>query len=548
MSTAPARILPVGDAALTVELGRALDPAVNVRVRSLDEALRTRPFPGLLESVPAFASLLVVYDPARCSFADARAHLDRLRDAPASAPAPGALHIVPTAYGGAHGPDLEEVARRCGLSEADVIARHSAAEYTAFFVGFLPGFAYLGTVAPELQMPRRASPRPRVPAGSVAVAGPLTGVYPFASPGGWNLIGRTARVLFDPLAETPALIRPGDRVRFAPSEARPDGEVVRDSEARPRPQPSAATPPAIEVVEGGLLTTVQDEGRRGHRRLGVPWCGALDGDAARAANRALGNPLGAATLECTASGPALRFLATTRFAVAGADMGAVLERADLGAWPVPSGCAVVARAGNVLALRERKAGLRAYLAFAGGIDVPDVLGSRATDLVAGFGGLEGRALRAGDVLGLGRPSSPPAEVSDADTLSPPAAPLVVRVIAGPQDDMFTEDARSRLEDGSYEVGPLSDRTGCRLAGPPLAHAGPGEILTDGMVPGCIQVPPDGQPIVMMGDGPTTGGYPKIATVVRADLGRLGQLAPGDRLRFRVVTVEEAQRAARFEIS
>jgi KipI family sensor histidine kinase inhibitor len=538
----PLRILPVGDAALTVELGRALDPAVNARVRALDDALRARPFPGLRESVPAFASLLAVYDPARCSFADARAHLDDLRDGAASAPPARALHVLPTAYGGAHGPDLAEVARRCRLSEAEVIARHCAAEYTAFFVGFLPGFAYLGPVAPELEMPRRASPRARVPAGSVAVAGPLTGVYPFASPGGWNLIGRTARVLFDPLAETPALIRPGDRVRFTVSEA------ALDAGARPGPRIAPASTAVLEVLEGGLLTTVQDEGRRGHRRLGVPWCGALDGDAARAANRALGNPLGAATLECTASGPSLRFLTTTRFAVAGADLGAVLERADLGPWPVPRGRPVVARAGNVLSMRDRRAGMRAYVAVADGIDVPAVLGSRATDLTAGFGGLDGRALRAGDLLCQGRTSPPAAEAPDADTPSPPAAPLVVRVVAGPQDDMFEDEARARLEDETYEIGPLSDRTGCRLVGPALPHRGRGEILTDGMVPGCIQVPPDGQPIILMGDGPTTGGYPKIATVVTADLGRLGQLASGDRLRFRVVTVEEAQRTARARIS
>lgn len=268
----------------------------------------------------------------------------------------------------------------------------------------------------------------------------------------------------------------------------------------------------------------------------------MDPEAAREANRAVGNVDGAATLECTAAGPALRFLGTTRFAVKGADLGAVLERADLGRWPVPVGPAVVARAGNVLSLAERRSGLRAYIAFAGGIDVPLVLGSRATDLAAGFGGLDGRALRAGDVLSIARSPAPAAEFA-AGPLDSTAEPLVLRAVAGPQHDMFTEEARTRLESEQYQVGPLSDRTGCRLVGPSLLHLGPGEILTDGMVPGCIQVPPDGQPIVMLADSPTTGGYPKIATVVAADLGGLAQLAPGDRLRFRIVTVEEAQRGA-----
>ncbi len=530
MSETRARILPVGDGALTVELSRTLDLAINARVRALDEVVRARGFPGFRESVPAFASLLVVYERAQSTFAEARAALERLLDVPAATPPPGSAHVIHVAYGGEHGPDLADVARRRGLSEAEVVARHAAEEYTAFFVGFLPGFAYLGRVAPELDMPRRSSPRPRVPAGSVAVAGRLTGVYPCASPGGWNLLGRTGRLLFDPFAEAPALVRPGDRVRFAPGELEADAAPPRTLE-----YPSL---PAIEVLEGGLLTTVQDDGRRGHRRLGVPWCGALDPGAAHAANRALGNRDGAALLECTASGPVLRFLSTMRFALAGADLGALLERADLGAWPVPAERAVVARAGNVLSMRDRRAGLRAYVAFAGGLAVPEVLGSRATDLLAGFGGLEGRPLRPGDLLAVGRPAPvSPEPAAPRPSSSPRGTPLVVRVVAGPQDDMFTEEALARLETGTFEVGPLSDRTGCRLSGPPLAHRDKGEILTDGMVPGCIQVPPDGQPIVMMGDGPTTGGYPKIATVVAADLPGLAQLSPGDRLRFRVVMVE-----------
>ena len=309
----------------------------------------------------------------------------------------------------------------------------------------------------------------------------------------------------------------------------------------PAYRPLPRYPPALEVLDGGLLTTVQDDGRRGHRRLGVPLCGALDGVAARAANRAVGNPPGAAILECTAVGPTLRFLVPARFAVTGADLGAVLERADLGTWPVPTGRAVVARPGNILALRERRAGLRAYVALAGGIDVPLVLGSRATDLVAGFGGFEGRALRAGDLLAAGGRAEG-IEVGGPPLPTPPSAPVVARVVAGPQDDMFADEALTRLESEVYEVGPLSDRTGCRLTGAPLVHRGPGEILTDGMVPGCIQVPPDGQPIVMLGDGPTTGGYPKIATMVSSDLHVLGQCAAGDRIRFRVVSIEEAQRA------
>ncbi len=533
MSADALRVLPVGDAAALVELGHAIDPATNARTRALDAALLARPFDGLRESVPAYASVLVCYDPARTSFTEVvSAVRERASAAEARVGAPS-RHVFATAYGGAAGPDLAEVARRAGLSEADVVRRHTEGEYTAFFVGFLPGFAYLGPLPAALDTPRRATPRPRVPAGAVAIAGRQTGVYPFASPGGWNLVGRTAARLFSPGEDPPALVRPGDHVRFtAVPEAELPPEVPVGGDAAPSASEAFLWGERIaEVVDGGLLTTVQDGGRPGHRRWGVPWGGAMDRRALARANRAVGNRAGAAVLECAGAGPALRFLAATRFAVAGADLGAVLERTDLGVWPVPMGAPVVARPGNVLRFTGRRAGLFACVAFRGGVDVPVVLGSRSTDLAGGFGGHRGRALRPGDLLRAGAaPAGAETEALDRGT-APPAS-VTVRVIAGPQDGQFTEEARARFFGEAWAVGALSDRIGCRLVGPVLAHAGGAEIVTDGMVPGCVQVPPDGQPIVMMADCPTTGGYPKIATVVTADLPLLAQLFPGEgRVRF-----------------
>jgi biotin-dependent carboxylase-like uncharacterized protein len=427
------------------------------------------------------------------------------------------------------------VARKAGLTETEVVARHSDREYVVYMLGFTPGFAYMGDVPPALAMPRRTTPRVRVPAGSVAISGSQTGIYPSASPGGWNVIGRTSLRVFDPSLDPPALLQPGDRVRFvAVPDLPPSGAVT----------PVAATGRCdLEVLEGGLLTTVQDGGRFGHRRFGVSPGGPMDAPAHRAANRLVGNPEGAAALECTIAGPSLRFAVTTAFAVAGADLGAFLERADKGDWEVPLGMSVLARAGNVLSFRGRRAGCRAYIAFAGGIDVPPVLASRATDLTAGLGGLEGRALRAGDRLALcpgarvsipSSPRTPPPALSEAVT---------VRVVLGPQTDLFTPDSLSCFLSEAYSVTPVSDRVGCRLSGAPLRHEGAAEIVTDGMVFGSVQVPPDGQPIVMMADAPTTGGYPKIATVVAADLPLVAQLLPGaGRLSFRAVAVDEAQRA------
>jgi KipI family sensor histidine kinase inhibitor len=509
---------------------------LNARVRALDRALQEHPFPGLRECVPTQRSLLVLYDPQKTGFGEVENVLRERTRAPLEEGPPRSRSVViPTLYGGECGPDLTEVARARGLTEAEVVARHSAPEYVAFMLGFAPGFAYLGLLPESLETPRRATPRVRVPAGSVAIAGRQTGIYPAVSPGGWSLLGRTSQRLFDLGADPPALILPGDRVRFQP---------VRELPPVVIPSAPAWTTPraALEVLDPGLLTTVQDGGRRGHRRLGVTFAGPMDGAAHRAANRVLGNAATAPSLECTVVGPCLAFLAPVRFALVGADLGAVLERDDLGPWPVPLGVRVFARPGNVLRFTGRRSGCRAYLAFEGGIDVPPVLGSCSTDLGASIGGLEGRPLRAQDRLGLGPPPKGPV-IAPALADRPPSNR--VRIVLGPQADHLRPESVSAFLAEPYRLDPASDRLGCRLVGPRLEHGGPVEILSDGMVPGSIQVPPDGKPIVMMADCPTTGGYPKIGTVITADLPLLAQALPGqDEVRFTAVEVEEAHRALR----
>jgi KipI family sensor histidine kinase inhibitor len=522
------RVLPLGDAALTVELGEGLDAATNARVRALDRDLAAAPFDGFRESVPTHRSLLVLHEPGQRHGELASELLGRV-GRPGPPPPPGRRHEVPTLYGGEHGPDLAPLARALRLAEAELVRLHAAREYTAFMLGFTPGFAYLGLLAPALEAARRDTPRVRVAAGSVALAGRQTAVYPVASPGGWQVIGRTGLRLFDPHRPQPALVAAGDSVRFLP--------VPELSE----PPPAATRPHAgsgsVEVLEPGLQTTVQDAGRAGWRRIGVGGAGAADARALVQANEALGNPRPAAALECLVAGPSLLFHAPAFFALAGADLGARLERADLGPWPVPLGAAVLARPGNVLRFGGRRAGCRAIVALQGGIDVPLVLGSRSTDLGSAFGGLAGRALAAGDRIALvpfasagrGRESKP-RTIGSRPTL---------RIVLGPQAESLERESIELFLSATWRVGPSSDRVGCRLEGPILRHRGAAEILSDGMVPGSIQVPPDGRPIVMLADAPTTGGYPKLGTVLSGDLPELAQLVPGEgELRFESVSVED----------
>jgi antagonist of KipI len=521
------RFAAVGDRAVAAYPEESSDADASTRVRALDRALAARPFAGLVETVPSLRALLVVFDPERATADTVRAAVQELAEGP-PAPDTGRLHVVPTRYGGDDGPDLTEVAQACGLSPDALVAAHAGREYRALMLGFRPGFAYLGWLPEELRTPRKATPRVRVPAGSVAVAGLQTAVYPSESAGGWNLIGRTSLELFDPAADPPVRIGPDDRVRFVPTSQPLPARTARAA--------SAAPVAALEVLDGGLCTTVQDRGRSGLGRYGVSPAGALDRGSAARANAAVGNGPDAAVLECTVAGPALLFLRPVRFAVAGADLGAVLERADLGDWPVPGATAVLARPGNVLRFSGRRRGCRAYVALEGGIDVPLLLGSRSTDLTASFGGHAGRPLCAGDQLGLLAPaggwrSGPRGREVRED--GPIDATPVLRVVPGPQLEHFTPATVERFLAGEWQVAATSDRAACRLAGPRLEHAGPAEISSEGMVPGSIQVPPDGQPVVMLADGPTTGGYPKIATVASADLAALAQVLPGGQaVRFR----------------
>ncbi len=295
---------------------------------------------------------------------------------------------------------------------------------------------------------------------------------------------------------------------------------------------------AFKVESPGPLTTVQDLGRYVYQRFGVPVSGAMDRFALRAGNLLVGNRAGAAALEFTLAGPSLLALRTCRVAVTGAEAPVELDGA-----PVPQWQAFEAPEGSTLKLGAATDGLRGYLCLGGGIDVPSVLGSRSTYLKSGFGGHEGRALREGDVLRAGRPQL--GSVVKQDEPDPAYAPYYgieheVRVVLGPQHDAFTDEGKFTLLNSLYTVSPQSDRVGYRLVGPTVEHSGSSDIVSDGAPMGAVQVPGDGQPIVLMADRGVTGGYPKIATVISADLPLIAQARPDDSVRFRAVTVEEAE--------
>jgi len=553
------RVREAGDAGLLLELEPVIDVAVNARAVGIANALRRRALAGVRDVVSTYRSVAVHFDPCVAS-------PTRLREALAQAVADshsvheGRLIEVPVAYGGVHGPDLDEVAHWSGISPDGVIDRHCAVDYRVFMFGFMPGFAYLGSVDEAIAAPRRVTPRVKVPAGSVGIAGRQTGVYPFESPGGWQVIGRTSVRMFDWGRSSPALCAPGDRVRFTrdrgavgsgwPGVASASAGLLR--EARPTalqreaglaaPRGEAGPAAHLTVVRPGLLTTVQDCGRWGHQAEGVPVAGALDVDAARRANALVGNDRNAAVLEATILGPELRFDTDATIAVCGADLGATLDDRPLTLNTVAGG-----RAGARLGFGQRRNGGRAYVAFGGGIDVPAVLGSRSTHARSAMGGMEGRPLRAGDRLALrGVPAGTP---TDEDAQSPaaplpPAGHLVhLRVLPGPQRDWFDDAAFELLQQATFAVHPQSDRMGLRLSSSAaIPRRSLDEMISDATFAGALQVPPSGDPILLMADRPTTGGYPQMAVVISADLGIAGQLVPGDRVRFEMCSMQTARAA------
>lgn len=279
----------------------------------------------------------------------------------------------------------------------------------------------------------------------------------------------------------------------------------------------------ILVRQPGPLTTVQDLGRPGHAHLGVPLAGAVDRPSLRAANALVGNASGAAALETTLVGPELLAEVDLVVAVTGARCDVTVDGVA-----APCGAPFAVTAGAVLRLGAARLGVRSYLAVRGGVDVPAVLGSRSTCTLSGLGP---PGLRAGDVLRVGR------DVEGAVAAEPAPIPdlleePVLRVLAGPRDDAFAEVGP--LLASSYVVTPSSDRTGVRLSGPPLQRLSKGELLSVGVVPGAVQVPPDGQPIVFLAGCPTTGGYPVLGVVLAEDLPHAAQARPGRRLRFALV--------------
>lgn len=612
---AAVRALPVPRVRWCGREALLLECASLAEVMALAARLRAHPFPGLIDMIPAARTVLLTFG----GQADVRAaamDLERATIGPGT-PEAGATRALCGAEGvsgpggvsqagGAgidhdgpgppevvsidvvyDGEDLDALAALLGRSVEQVVRAHTETVWVAAFGGFAPGFTYCvptasvsaggaltasgaspasgppgtSSTAPWPPIPRRDSPRTTVPAGAVALAGEFSAIYPRRSPGGWQLIGRTDSVLWDPArAERPALIRPGDRVQYRA--VRPQVQMRRGPNAlpdvggaaSPAKPPAPWAPPSLCVQRPGPRMLIEDRGRPGLGHLGVPRAGAADRDAAAHANRLVGNPGSAPVLEILAGGAFVEALADVILALTGAggpvrvhlpapdadeDAGSDDVPGDGGTAHVPAPLTVereapfALAAGDVLEIGPPTSGLLTYLAVRGGILAPAVLGSRARDTLSDLGP---EPVVAGQELGIGPPAGLDAVAEPAPQSCPATtpAPLLIPISTGPRADWFTAD----LTVGTWRVSDEVDRVGLRLH--PAdgtdalertpAHEGR-ELPSDGMVTGAIQVPPSGLPVVFGPDHPVTGGYPVIAVVERSALGRVAQLAPGALIRF-----------------
>lgn len=555
------RLLPFGDTAVLVDLSAETEPLSAVLAWHTD--LLAHPEPGQREALAAAETVLVRFGSRSAALRALGTLANRTpRDAVSGS---GRVVTVDTVYAGE---DLTSVSRLLGLSPEAVIAAHTGRDWTAAFGGFAPGFTYLTGGDPSLSVPRRNSPRTLVPAGAVALAGDFSAVYPRSSPGGWQLIGSTDTPMWDLDREQPGLVAPGDIVRFRAVRERLVAAGL-DGASFTRPADDAAQP-ALTVVSPGLFTTLQDTGRPGRGDLGVTTSGAADRPSATQANRLLGLPEDVPVLETLLSGLSLKAETTLAIALTGAVGEATItdsSEADSAprAVPAPVREPFPLRPGQVLTLGSPRAGLRGYVGVrapgSGGpgtarvLDHEPTLGSRATDTLSGLGPAplrQGQALAtaplaAQDDAPSGRRATAVGHREEPATRLPePGETVTLRVTRGPRADWFHGDVEALTRTG-WNVSADADRVGVRLAtgGEPLTRARTGELTSEGMVPGALQVPPDGHPVLFLADHPVTGGYPVIATVVDADVGRAAQLAPGTPVRFALVDAGRT-RAARAE--
>ncbi|OTA20259.1 putative multifunctional urea amidolyase [Xenorhabdus beddingii] len=509
---------------------------------ALLDSLHVAPVLGIEEIIPAARTLMVRFRPTKISAQQLVAEIIVAeisnRDLLEREPETGQKITIPVHY---NGDDLSIVAEILGITVAEVIRQHTENEYTVAFTGFAPGFAYMVSETSQWNIPRRKTPRTRIPAGAVALAGEFSSVYPQASPGGWQIIGMTTERMWDLSRPSPALLQPGYRVNFQDVEHSPvtvnlPKTAVKTTIKNTVSVPVPATACHLEILSVGLQTLFQDLGRVGQSGLGISESGAMDKSALRCANRIVGNSSDQACLEIVQGGFKAIAHGQMVLAITGASCPIEIKTPAGEIFYVNTYQPIDLNNGDEISLGLPTAGLRSYLAVRGGFAVADVLSSHSFDTLSNIGPAP---LKTSDKLAIGATSHCGA-VSFSET---PAFDMpnnnqvvVLDIILGPRTDWFTQEGIELLSEQTWQVTPQSNRIGLRLNGEcSLSRINQQELPSEGTCAGAIQIPASGQPVLFLADHPLTGGYPVIASVADYHLDLAGQIPVNAKIRFNPIS-------------
>ncbi|PHM48820.1 5-oxoprolinase/urea amidolyase family protein [Xenorhabdus miraniensis] len=519
------RFLPVNFNTIMVELSGLAETL------ALLDSLNIVPVLGVEEIIPAARTLMIRFRPAKISVQLLVAEISS-RDLRARGHTTGKQIEIPVHY---NGDDLATVADILGVTVSEVIRQHTENEYTVAFTGFAPGFAYMVSETLQWNIPRRNTPRTRIPAGAVALAGEFSSVYPQASPGGWQIIGITTERMWDLSRSFPALLQPGYRVNFrdvghTPATVSLPEVAIKNTFSTPE------TDRHLEILSVGLQTLFQDLGRVGQSGLGISESGAMDKSALRCANRVVGNSSDQVCLEIVQGGFKAIVHGQMLIAITGASCPIEVKTPSGEIFNVNTYQPIDLNDGDEISLGIPTAGMRSYLAVRGSFAVSAVLSSHSFDTLSNIGPAP---LKVSDKLAIGETSRCAAvSFSETPTFNMPDKNevVVLDIILGPRTDWFTQEAVELLSKQDWQVTPQSNRIGLRLSGECLlSRIQQQELPSEGTCAGAIQIPASGQPVLFLADHPLTGGYPVIASVADYHLDLAGQIPVNAKIRFNPIS-------------
>jgi len=531
------KIYPLCETAIVIEFGDIIDDALHLQVMQLNKVLQQDPFVGFIETVPAYTTLTIYYQPELIHslnvspFIYVKNYVQRLLTNPGiEATNSEQIVSIPVCYDEEFGYDLDLVASCNKLTKEQVIQIHQQQVYDVYMMGFLPGFAYMGTVADAIATPRKSSPRAVVDAGSVGIAGKQTGIYPLTSPGGWQIIGRTPLALFDLEKEVPFLFKTGDRIKFSAISKAEFYKIKKEQEVKDKTTTEESISD-VTVIKPGIYSTIQDAGRSKYQSFGVPISGAMDQTAYYTANALAGNQENAACIECTMGGLQLQFKKNAVIAITGA--GAAFINGQL----IKSWQPLSVSKNDVLEIRYSNDGLRTYIAVKGGFGIIAIMNSRSVYAKAGIGAplKKEQGLQFGNLL-----SMTPKRITESLSVPVYNSDALIRIIPGPENDWMTPESATEIFSRSFSLSNQCDRMGYQLKAEPLSLRENKDLLSTAVTKGTVQLTPSGQLIILMSDCQTTGGYPRVAQVASVDLPVLAQLKPGDSIRFGNISFQEAE--------